>query len=939
MSSSSSSRSPSQVSRPAVRPRKLGDYAISRRIGGGFGGQVYQARDVVTEREVAIKVIPKSKASVDLVVAEQETQAALDHQTDSPSFLLPLLTSFHDEENFYLVTVRSHVARSFESLILFAKEYLGGLDLASHIGGATRFDEGRVRQLAAELVVTLQQLRDARVIHRDIKPGNILFTPDGHMRLTDFGLSKRFATSDVNTTATEVLGTSGYISAAVHKGDAYSYEVDIHAAGVILYQMATLRLPFGGRAPSPAEMQASVLDGNVTFKKTDRVVPVLQNLLRGMMGQGESQFTLNEMKAHPYFNNVPWKAVARQTMVMDWKPRLARSSGRFTGPPVSCGASYVGRDDPYPRFSYISPSLLVQRTLPGPGQKASRRISALVDTVTRRNVMPPTKSSKASAPLMRTPVVFERIPESSAIKPMVVAPAVASSLRRPASSTAADLLATPKVIPPGKSANPLVSSSPTAISHALDPVAVAWPSPTSSDASTVEAETPAPERCVKPKPSTKPACKSRDSVIKTGHPAPSRTSSRPPLGEKTNKPSRAENARRPAPPSSRGSAPRKSSAKENVPLGRPKANTTTRTVARITHTPRDLLTQNEAKIGEVCDGPHGGHESKPDTGHIKCIEEGPLLLATIPMELDPAEATSEVVEIDSLAASPVKIEASDSVSPLDRMLADISLWADTSDCDALDDVDSFHLMIAPLTLDPLAAICDSVELKPLATLAPTPEKLAITDVGSPLDKMLAQLALSVDLSVSQPEESWCPSVAEAFAIPARSPEETHARKRSSGIRPLMLPALVSARTPDVPPPPPSAPPPFSAPPPPPSLPVAGLRPFILGTHTLTGESRDKRYSSPTSLTAKEDIKTHTSDALARARSEVYERVKDGNFPSARDVSPSVSSRWTTAMHYDGGLPVSASTSDGGLVKSTRRRWIHLKMACGRLRTRMTTKLS
>ncbi|KAF5386926.1 hypothetical protein D9615_001928 [Tricholomella constricta] len=389
----------SQVSKSEVdesfveEPRKFREYQLQKRIGSGHSAQVFLARDVRSEWLVALKVVPKSKGLCQHIRQEQAIQRFVDRKDPARTFLLPLLSSFHDSENWYLTT-----------------QYLGGQDMAIQLGAARKFPEDRARFYAAELVVTLEQLREARIIHRDIKPANILFTAEGHLRLTDFGLSKQFdmintpssspsphsrddstsvAENDAPFTTNECLGTPAYMSAKVHLGQPYSFEADLHAVGVLLYQMLTSRLPFGAGASSSQKIRKSVLNDSVAFRAADGVSKVTQHLIQGMLAKGKDQLTLEALKDHPYFKGIAWGRIAKQIVLPPWKPLITRSSVLLQGHPVRIGESYIRSTDPHPEFSYTSPRMDSLRKVPSPTRRVANGVINFFDDVMGKNVMPP----------------------------------------------------------------------------------------------------------------------------------------------------------------------------------------------------------------------------------------------------------------------------------------------------------------------------------------------------------------------------------------------------------------------------------------------------------------------------------------------------------------------------------------------------------------------
>jgi eukaryotic-like serine/threonine-protein kinase len=209
-----------------VRGRRLGDgrYVLDHQLARGGMAAVWLAHDVILERAVAIKVLSDTLAGDSEFLArfrrEARVAAGLSH---------PNLVSVYDfdagDQRPYLVM-----------------EYVSGGDLRQRLveGG-----EGiEVERLAAELLAALRHIHAAGVLHRDVKPQNVLIAEDGRAQLTDFGIAQpRDATSI--TQAGNVLGTERYIAPEVLRGEPPSERADLFALGMVLSEAASNGVGFG----------------------------------------------------------------------------------------------------------------------------------------------------------------------------------------------------------------------------------------------------------------------------------------------------------------------------------------------------------------------------------------------------------------------------------------------------------------------------------------------------------------------------------------------------------------------------------------------------------------------------------------------------------------------------------------------------------------------
>mmetsp|Transcript_21759 Transcript_21759/g.19274 ORF Transcript_21759/g.19274 Transcript_21759/m.19274 type:complete len:167 (+) Transcript_21759:324-824(+) len=137
--------------------------------------------------------------------------------------------------------VKLHYSFQSEEKLYFLLDFLNGGDLFHHIAISGKFKEKRARFYAAELVLALNYLHENSIVYRDLKPQNIIIGQDGHIKLTDFGLSKEnFNEKQENT----ICGTIKYIAPEAISGDKYNHMVDWWSLGIIIYRMLTGKLPY-----------------------------------------------------------------------------------------------------------------------------------------------------------------------------------------------------------------------------------------------------------------------------------------------------------------------------------------------------------------------------------------------------------------------------------------------------------------------------------------------------------------------------------------------------------------------------------------------------------------------------------------------------------------------------------------------------------------------
>jgi eukaryotic-like serine/threonine-protein kinase len=215
-------------------PERLGAYRIEELIGAGGMGSVYRALDEALQRQVALKtLLPALTADPEFVARfkrEAQSAAALNH---------PNITQIY--------TIGQEGAIPF-----FAMELIHGQSLEALVKHKGALDPRDAAGYVLQAAKGLRHAAQKKLIHRDVKPSNLMLTEDGVVKITDFGLAKA-ARSETKLTATgEVLGSPGYISPEQAQGVALDARSDIYSLGATFYHLVTGRLPF--EAPTPVAM-------------------------------------------------------------------------------------------------------------------------------------------------------------------------------------------------------------------------------------------------------------------------------------------------------------------------------------------------------------------------------------------------------------------------------------------------------------------------------------------------------------------------------------------------------------------------------------------------------------------------------------------------------------------------------------------------------------
>jgi len=205
-------------------------YQLAGKIGSGAFAEVYEAYDATLERPVALKIVPDGRALTARIVREVEAAAALDHPN-----IVALYDWFADDDGSVLVW---ELVRG-ESL-----DKLG-----------EQLDDGDVVAVGVELLDAIAYAHSQGIIHRDVKPQNVMLGHDGHVKIMDFGIA-HLMDSDTLTGDGDVIGTIAYMSPEQAAGRRVQPPSDVYSAGMVLYELLAGAHPL--RGDTPAETLSNV---------------------------------------------------------------------------------------------------------------------------------------------------------------------------------------------------------------------------------------------------------------------------------------------------------------------------------------------------------------------------------------------------------------------------------------------------------------------------------------------------------------------------------------------------------------------------------------------------------------------------------------------------------------------------------------------------------
>ncbi len=316
-------------------------YKITERIGIGGMAEVYRAYDNNLDREVAVKVMLPQYASDETFTKRFRQEAASAARLQSP-YIVGIHDWGLDIDTYYIVM-----------------EYLRGTDLKTAIRERGKINQRKAAEIGSQVAQALSVAHAADIIHRDIKPQNIMIQPDGNIKVMDFGIA-RAGDAHLSQTAT-VLGTAHYVSPEQAQGKELTGSSDIYSLGIVLYEAVTGKLPFEGQdAVSVAVKQVNELPALPSSINPD-LDPTLEAIIMKALEKDPSNRFANATEMRHVLNdylagrpvNLEGPNQAKTRVMAPAVPTIA-NSGTTAMPPV---LREQGGDKPTATVStYAAPS-------------------------------------------------------------------------------------------------------------------------------------------------------------------------------------------------------------------------------------------------------------------------------------------------------------------------------------------------------------------------------------------------------------------------------------------------------------------------------------------------------------------------------------------------------------------------------------------------------
>ncbi|KAL7682083.1 putative rho-associated protein kinase [Plasmopara halstedii] len=291
------------------------DFELMKVVGQGGFGKVFLCRKITPPRQgehYAMKVLKKqqvvSSGLVNTTMAERKILTEISHP-----FVVKLHYAFQSESKLYLVM-----------------DYLSGGSLATHLRRRRKFPEDWARFYAAEVAAAIAHLHSANIIYRDAKLENVLMDHDGHVRITDFGLSK-VGVSGLKG-ATTFCGTAAYIAPELLRGKAYGKAADWWSFGILLYEMIGGKPPYYHRNRD-IMFQTILKQDWVTFSPSfsDAAISLINGLLTRdpMIRLGSGPRGADEVLTHPFFDCIDWPELLERRMLPPFNPGVGKMDTHY----------------------------------------------------------------------------------------------------------------------------------------------------------------------------------------------------------------------------------------------------------------------------------------------------------------------------------------------------------------------------------------------------------------------------------------------------------------------------------------------------------------------------------------------------------------------------------------------------------------------------------
>jgi serine/threonine protein kinase len=243
-------------------------YEVESVVGAGGIGILYRARQVRLDRPVALKVVEPEVAGDPVIRERLRREARMVAALDHPN-VVPLYEAGEQDGTVFIVT-----------------RWVEGAELGTLIHDHGPLEPTRAARVAAQIAAALEVAHEKGLVHRDVKPSNVILTSEDHVYLTDFGLAKRAGTAAGLTGVDQMLGTVDYVAPEQIEGSEPDERGDVYSLGCVLFEMIMGDPPFADQKGGMAKMWAQVnAEPPLVRERRPDVPPALEDVVRRAMAK------------------------------------------------------------------------------------------------------------------------------------------------------------------------------------------------------------------------------------------------------------------------------------------------------------------------------------------------------------------------------------------------------------------------------------------------------------------------------------------------------------------------------------------------------------------------------------------------------------------------------------------------------------------------------
>ena len=238
------------------------------------------------------------KKSVESILGEKKLLSILHHP-----FIVNMIYSYQDQDYLYLVM-----------------DLLPGGNLRYHLSKMKKFKETQNKFLIACILVGLEYIHSQKILHRDIKPENLVFDENGYLRITDFGIAKKYVVNNKHDTS----GTVGYLAPEILCNENHTYTIDYYAIGIITYELAFGRRPYIGKTKHDVKQLILTTQAHVEYDEMEgyqrEAADFINRLIKRKQKQRLGREGINDIINHPWFKDFEWEKLKQKKLRSNFIP-------------------------------------------------------------------------------------------------------------------------------------------------------------------------------------------------------------------------------------------------------------------------------------------------------------------------------------------------------------------------------------------------------------------------------------------------------------------------------------------------------------------------------------------------------------------------------------------------------------------------------------------